>query len=146
MGKPTSPELSSSAPTHLAAPNTEQSDLTAQSENADPGRLGLWPRLWMVVASSRYYTTISSAALAFAAMSLYLAYSTDRLGDKGGHGLSSLGLSILFFWIFGPPVYFFLEHQVLDAEHRAAYKDTRDLGSKIWAAVLAALLFRLSKL
>jgi hypothetical protein len=67
--------------------------------------------------------------------------------------LTDLGIAHVVAWTILPPIWFFLEtftsaaHST-DAELKARYDRLRiaqDLGAKVWAAVLAAILFLVTK-
>lgn len=100
-------------------------------------------RLKDLLVGNVYYSTLGGVVLSGAVLTLVAAYTSQRF--KGSDGiLTSQGVSALLFWTLGPPTYFFLEDQLVPSDRRAGLKDSRELASKIWAAVLAALLFKLS--
>jgi len=59
--------------------------------------------------------------------------------------LTTWGFIHLLFWTLGPPIWFFFEyHLESDAEKRKKLKDSQDVTSKVWAAVLVVLVFSLT--
>ena len=101
------------------------------------------PRLRELLVGNLWYTFLGGVTLGFAVWSLIAAYRSERL--KRGGDLTPFGIFVLLFWTLGPPLYFFLEDQLVQPNQRGDLKATRELASQIWAAVLAALLFKLSK-
>jgi hypothetical protein len=110
-----------------------------------PGADGVPARLVRGLFGSAFYRVVGGGALFLAVLSLYAAYQTSWLGPVGASSLSGWGLAVLFFWIFAPPGYFFLEYLATEESRRPGLKEARELASPIWAAVLAALLFKLAK-
>ena len=126
------------------APEGGQPSSRVAAVPAPSERAGFWRRLWQLLVGTPYYTVLGGAALIAAVISLYAAYHNClATGDK--QSISTLGVAVLLFWTLGPPIYFFLEYQLTDEDHRPGLKESRELASKIWAAVLAALLLKLSK-
>jgi hypothetical protein len=96
-----------------------------------------------LISENPGYTLIGVLMIIAAAASIWLAFGTELL--KQGETATNLGIGILIFWALGPPLFFFLEYHLAAESLRAAMKESRDLAANIWAAVLAILVFRLSK-
>lgn len=91
---------------------------------------------------------------------LIAGLSTKSSALFHGKELCGVGVAHVVLWTVGPPAWFFLEtytlgaHLLPDASHpddparKAGYERMRlgqDLASKVWAAVLAAILFLIPK-
>ncbi|MEM6852922.1 MAG: hypothetical protein AAF593_00760 [Planctomycetota bacterium] len=105
--------------------------------------MGSRRRFKSVIFASWYYT-LGGAFAGFAAVASIVAVAVRPEWFKHappGGSLTVWGLLLLLAWTLIPPTFFFFDYQTIaDADKRTRSKESSDLASKIWAAVLAVLV------
>jgi hypothetical protein len=88
---------------------------------------------------------------------LYAGCTIARFSNLIGQAKSPFNIGEAIFWTLGPPTWFFIEYYAIDLDwialptdqdkkdYLASVKTYADYSSKIWAAVLAAVLYLLGK-
>jgi hypothetical protein len=108
--------------------------------------MGFVDKVRRLVGENPGRTILSIALVSYAAFVLWGSREGWFVQEPTLKKLTSWGVFHVSFWAFGPPVWFFFEyHLEANTKKRKQIKDSADLASKVWAAVLAVLAVTLLK-
>src|SRR5262245_52613249 len=108
--------------------------------------MSVFVKLAKLIRDNRGRTVLTVILVTYAAYVLWEAQHGHLFIDKSSKALSPFGIAHVCFWAFGPPVYFFFEYHIEpDVNERKKIKDSQDLASKVWAAVLVVLAVALTR-
>lgn len=104
---------------------------------------------WKLIQDHPKLASFASLALLYGLLVIYLFLNGKFTDSNGKFDKSFWGIFHIIVWTVGPPIWFFFEYYVLNADatepQLMKIKVGQEMAKNSWAAILAVILFLVPK-